>query len=152
MCNNPKTTEYNTLFDAISIITEKKYSKVIIATFFVAISTVFFFIDYYKNINSLIVENNGFYPIILYAINLLLSGSIILFVFISRSQSRRIQWIEKAMDDSKPIKENKEDAANYSNFCTRFYGWIHLGIKNPMINGEKNPIEYFIVLLNFYFS
>ena len=66
MCNNPKTTEYNTLFDAISIITEKKYSKVIIATFFVAISTVFFFIDYYKNINSLIVENNGFYPIILY--------------------------------------------------------------------------------------
>lgn len=114
---NKEINECRTLFGVITDVVKHSWFKIIFATaMFSSILGVSVY-DYNKNIEKLIAIEHKYYPLYVLLINLLLGGTIVLFVFISRSMDRRIKGLKNAFKNEETYKEK----------CNNFFSWIHLG-------------------------
>ena len=142
-----------TLYKVISkVIKSKKtannknnnWFKTIFLAILVLIIFISFIFDYFRNTNYYISQKHIYYPLLVFLINLLLSITIIIYIFISRSVDRRIKGVINA------FKDNKE----YKNNCRFMYTWLDLKFRNfcsepcNMILKLVSKITYTVVWLS----
>lgn len=137
---NTKKNEGNknclTLYKIISGIVKKGEKKnngwfktIIFLSLFLLIFTVFL-IDYFKNANSFITKTNIYYPLLVLFINLFLSFTIIIYIFISRSVDRRIEGLINAFN-------NKE----YDSICQTIFTWLDIKFRKSSENKNSSRIR-----------
>ena len=129
-CNSVSDTrKCVTLYKVISRILKSKKTASIkknnwFKTAFLAILILLIFIsfifDYFSNQICYISQAHIYYPLLVFFINFLLSITIIIYIFISRSVDRRIEGVINAF-------RNNE---GYENNCRYMYTWLDLRFRN----------------------
>ena len=115
---------------------KNNWFKTIIFSTLTLIIFLSFVVDYFNNVNCNILNSNVWYPLLVLFINLLLSLSIIIYIFISRSVDRRIEGMIQAFNH-----------VEYKNLCRTMYTWLDIKFRYFRKNIQNQKIRILLKIL-----
>lgn len=106
-----------TLFHLITMFSTKPHTKLIISICLSVIVIGFSIADYIINMKVHISRAHDYYPLYIAGINIVLAITIIIYIFLSNTFSKRISSFKNY------FKSND----SYDKECSRLYAWLHFG-------------------------